>query len=627
VSTRRSDFVVPGAPDRAGLATRHLAILLVSTAAPLTVLSSGVSSAMRASGLLGVAVLFLVLTAVLLGFAVAYRAVAKNIAHAGGFYPYVCRAFGPGTGLGAAAVALLGYNAMAIGVQGLLGAVFVDTLRARTNRAVPWWLPVVVALIVIGAVGTRSIRWSVWISGALLVLQLGALLLFDSSAIASPGPEGYSLAAFNPASLLGGSVAVAASFAFVGWVGVETASTYSEELRSPQRTMIRATLFSVALIGGLSAFSIWALTIASGPSGVVAQAKALGTDQVPTEIAARLGTGFGDAFNALLVASLFATALCFHNLGARQFGALARDGVLPSPLGRRAADGGAPYVASVVQTVLALVVVVVFAVVGADPRLELFAWLSNLGATCVLLLLALVSLATIVFLLRSDYEEGSFFGWEGPVVAAFFSLVTFGALFALSVAHFNRLLGVPSGSPQALFLPGLIPILFVVGLLVGRLYRVTRPEVVAALGLPVEPAVELGVDPGGVGSREVELAQEKRVEAFGGPVPAAEFDVFPGAYDEALGRYVDGPARRKSPAHRAPEPMITGLRPMRTSVESATAPRRLGPWRGSPVPGEAPAANASAVDWLARQISERKALESSRADPDAPAIQPVVGEA
>ena len=56
---------------------------------------------------------------------------------------------------------------------------------------------------------------------------------------------------------------------------------------------------------------------------------------------------------------------------------------------------GAPYIASATQTTLALTVVIIFAIAGADPVLKLFTWLTNLGALGVLLLMSTTSFAVV----------------------------------------------------------------------------------------------------------------------------------------------------------------------------------------------------------------------------------------
>lgn len=74
--------------------------------------------------------------------------------------------------------------------------------------------------------------------------------------------------------------------------------------------------------------------------------------------------------------------LAFHSVIARYVFAMAREAVLPT--GLAGADSGArvsaPRGGSLAQTVTAAVVVAGFALAGADPVGQMFAWLSTLGA-------------------------------------------------------------------------------------------------------------------------------------------------------------------------------------------------------------------------------------------------------
>ena len=115
----------------------------------------------------------------------------------------------------------------------------------------------------------------------------------------------------------------------------------------------------------------------------------------------RLGAFWGDTASLLFATSLFAALLSFHNAVARYTFALGRERVLPRAFGRVQPRTGAPWISSIVQTVLALSVVSVFALAGADPVLKLFTWLTNMGALGVLLLMCLTSFAVVAYFRRT----------------------------------------------------------------------------------------------------------------------------------------------------------------------------------------------------------------------------------
>jgi amino acid transporter len=87
-----------------------------------------------------------------------------------------------------------------------------------------------------------------------------------------------------------------------------------------------------------------------------------------TETAVRyVGSVAGDLVQVLLITSLFAALLSFHNVLARYVFSLGNTAALPAKCGRSHTRHASPHVASAVQTVSALVLVVASALAGLDP--------------------------------------------------------------------------------------------------------------------------------------------------------------------------------------------------------------------------------------------------------------------
>ena len=193
------------------------------------------------------------------------------------------------------------------------------------------------------------------------------------------------------------------------------------------------------------ALSSWLLGVAAGPNTIVdpeALVKAgFETDGAPDPTtvlfitgAERLGEIWGTAAALLFATSLFAALLSFHNAVARYAFALGREGVLPSVFGRVNSRTGAPWVASLMQSVLALTVVLIFAIAAANPVLTLF---TNLGALGVLLLMASTSFAVVGYFRRHPEDAvGSWAATWAPAIAGILLLV----LLVLGVANFNVLI-------------------------------------------------------------------------------------------------------------------------------------------------------------------------------------------
>jgi amino acid transporter len=183
-----------------------------------------------------------------------------------------------------------------------------------------------------------------------------------------------------------------------------------------------------------------------------------------------------------IVLALFAALLSFHNAVARYAFALGREGVLPSVFSRVNSRTGAPWIASLTQSILALTVVLIFAIAAANPVLTLFTWLTNLGALGVLLLMAATSFAVVGYFRRRPEETfGSWAATWAPALAGVLLLV----LLTLGVANFNVLITGLTDAPIDTMTIVLPVILFgggIVGLIVGATLKRRRPDVYERIG-------------------------------------------------------------------------------------------------------------------------------------------------
>ena len=302
-----------------------------------------------------------------------------------------------------------------------------------------------------------------------------------------------SLVGFNPGIAFGAAAGATLTFCVASFVGFESAAIYSEECREPRRTVARATFIAVGLIAIFYALSSWLLGVAAGfdtlvdPARLVEAGYATAGNPDPTTVlfiagAERLGSIWGTAAALLFATSLFAALLSFHNAVARYMFALGREGVIPPLFSRVHPTTGAPWVASLSQSILALVVVGIFAVSGADPVLQLFTWLTNMGALGVLLLMAVTSFAVVGYFRR--HPEAGLSSWASTVAPAIAGVLLLVVLL-LGVANFNVLITGAIGAPTTAMAVVLPVILFgggIAGLIVGAVLKSRRPEVFAAVG-------------------------------------------------------------------------------------------------------------------------------------------------
>ena len=179
----------------------------------------------------------------------------------------------------------------------------------------------------------------------------------------------------------------------------------------------RATYAAVALISAFYAFSTWAIVQHYGPSQVQAVA-AQGVDTfVINAVAAELGPVAVVILETLLIISLVASILSFHNAINRYFFALGRERVLPRVLSVLHVRHGSPYVAGLAQTGIVVLVMLAFVVADQDPYAVVFSWTSAFAVIGILVVQFLVCVAVIAFFRRDSRGVGVAARLVCPVIA------------------------------------------------------------------------------------------------------------------------------------------------------------------------------------------------------------------
>jgi amino acid transporter len=495
------DQVVEGQLRRRVLGVPDLVFFIVAASAPLTAVAGGQAATYLVTGNRGVPFLFIPLGIMLGLFAVGYAAMSRHVADAGAFYTYVSRGIGKVAGVGSAFVALIAYNAMQIGIYGLFGVATAAFMSDKIGITMEWYWWCLIGGAIIAVLGWLQINLNARVLGVALVLEVLVIAIFDFAIVADPGPQGLTLTGFDPSVATGAALGATLTFCVASFVGFESAALYSEEAKDPKRTVARATFIAIGIIAVFYAISSWLLANSIGPNTMVNPEALIkggfttpdGAAPDPTTVlfiagGDRLGTFWADAATLLFCTSLFAALLAFHNAVARYTFALGRERVFPRVFARVTPRTGAPYVASAAQSLLALVVVGLFAIADEDPVLKLFTWLTNLGALGVLLLMAITSFAVVAFFNRKPAEDLS--PWRtlfAPALAG----VLLTAVLVLGVLNFNVLITGLTDAPtdtMAIVLPLILLAGAVVGMLVGAYLKRNRPDVYAHIGerSPVE---------------------------------------------------------------------------------------------------------------------------------------------
>jgi amino acid transporter len=404
---------VKDAPDgSASLARNQIGVLgivffVVAAAAPLTVVVALFPVIIGSGNGVGIAGAFVVVAAVLTLFAVGYVAMSKHITNAGAFYAFITRGLGRPMGLGSASLAIFAYDAIQLGVIGGFGYYAAEFCVSHTGVAVPWWVFSFLAMGAAVFLGVRQIHAGARVLAVLLTLETGIILILNIGILFnSPNPvSNYSFEPFAPSAVFAGALGVALMFAHASFIGFEGTAIYGEEAKDPKRTVPRATYASVLFMGAFYAVTAFLVVNAIGVGNIVGLTSTEGGNlifAVSNDVLGRVGT---EAFQLLVITSLFAAILTFHNNVARYLYSLGRQGVIWSKLGQTHPTRQSPAVACYVQIAMVAVVVAIFAALQLDPYTTLFTWWTGVGAAGIILLQTIASIAIFVFFRRSSVDK------------------------------------------------------------------------------------------------------------------------------------------------------------------------------------------------------------------------------
>ncbi len=503
------------AKDRLGVFS--VIMFAMTAAAPLLVVGGLVTEGWALTGVTGLPLAFIVIGITLAVFSVGYVAMARHVTNAGAFYSYIARGGTKSLGVGASFVALLAYNLLQIGLYGAFGVFAQGFFAQKLNWDYKWWVYALVAWIVVALMGALRVDINGRILAVLLAVEVAVVLIFDIVDVAHPHGGSVSLSAFAPNHLFVTGVGAAFALAVTAFTGFEAAPVFSEESRHARKTIPAATYLALGVMGVLYALTSWAITVADGANNVVSDAQKPGASLI-FDVAGRfLG---GNSFiinlgNVLLLTSVFAALISFHNSVTRYSFSLGREGVLPRALGRTRPRSGAPFVASVVQSVLALIVIVVYSIAGWDPLSELFFWLGTTGGVGILILLVATSISVIKFFAKDHGGETVWTRVIAPVIAT----IALAYVLYETLSGYADLLGVVPGTStykMRWILPSLFLVVAIIGVLWALVLKSRQPEVYNAIGLGAVAGADAAALGGFIPDQRVGGSNEAKEESTSG---------------------------------------------------------------------------------------------------------------
>lgn len=464
----------PGELRRGVLGPAQIAFFVISAAGPLVAMAGGIPIAMLFGNGPGIPAMFVLASAILLIFSVAYTAMAREVRSAGAFYAFAARGLGRDAAGATGMIALLSYNSIQIGLYGLFGTAAKSLVDPVLGISLPWWSYALAALAAVAWFGYRQVDLSARVLGVLVAGEYVVVLVLIAAILAAGGDAGLTARPFAPDVIMTGSPAIGLMLGFSAFVGFEATTIYSEEARDPGRTIALATYLSVLLIGGFYTLATWAVVNGAGIEKLLPALRSSDPTQLLFSLSGRYAGGWlSFAMRILFVTSAFASVLAFHNAIARYLFAMGREGLLHRTLARTHPRFASPSSSSVVQTLLAIGSLVLFVLLGADPVLVVFTLPSAVATLGIILMMAIASASALRY----------FSGRPNTVrvrLCAALSLIGFGAIAALVMLRFDVLSG--GASPILDLLPLTIPVVAAIGILLVRMLSHRDPMAYYRLG-------------------------------------------------------------------------------------------------------------------------------------------------
>jgi len=405
---------------------------------------------------------------------------AQRFHHSGSVYGFVGATLGARAGV-VAGWGLLGtytfYGVVTSMASGIFGSAFLDAVGLWNDP--PAWSGFLIGAIALAGVylftvspvrqGTRVLL-SVEAVTVALILVVTAVVLVRLAVGDAPDDRGLTLSPFTVPSGTGSSALfLGAVFGFLSFAGFEAAATLGEEARRPRRDIPRAIL-GTAIFGGVYFIVVtWVEVMAFGPDekGVTAFGN---SGSLLGDLGTRyIGAWVGDLITLGAAVSAFGCALACSVGASRLLFALSRDGVLPTRLGEVSPGRRTPAAAAtVVCTVIALIVVLAWAAFGAEP-FDLFFYSGTIGTLILLVAYALATVGAVRLVFFSgDPRADDVPRWQIAIPVL--------ALVVLGYTLYRNVVPYPEGTA------GWMPVVCGAWLLAAVVFVLARPRLAEQAG-------------------------------------------------------------------------------------------------------------------------------------------------
>lgn len=449
-----------------------IVLMVTAAAAPLVVVSTYIPLSLAFGAGMTVPLTYLTATVILLMFTIGFAQMAKRITASGAFYNFTTRGLGRPVGLGAGMTVMIGYSMICVAIGGLFGFFASLMLDQYLGLTAPWWVCSIAAVLLMFLIGYFKVTLAGKILGIALGLEVLVVFVVATAIILQGGAEGQMPESFNPLNWAAApAVGIGFFFAFWSWIGFETTAIYGEETTDPKKSVPRATYIAVITLGVFYTFASYAAVVGFG-SDSVSKANEL-VDQYYFVLADMYTIPLMRLMMDILVLTgCFACSFAFFNNAARYFFSMGRDRILPHRFGRTHRNHKSPHIANGLQTVIAIIAFLIFAMIGADPVLHVAGWLPIFCTLSIILVQAIVSIAVIAYFNREGRHSAG--DWWKTMIAPLIGGIAQFVVMYLLISNLPFLAG--SSELVVIMIPVYVAIVFIVGLSYGFYLRKSHPH-------------------------------------------------------------------------------------------------------------------------------------------------------
>ena len=251
---------------------------------------------------------------------------AKRYSGSGTVYEFIAHSLGKRAAAFCAGIYHLAAMALAGPGIAIIGGLWAKTFfNDHMGLDMTWWIwALIIALLMYGA-NVMGVQISVKAQLVLIVLSIVPVLVLAVKVIADGRTAGNSLKSFNPGNVAaGGSVFKGLLFAILMFIGFELAAALGEESKDPQRSIPRAVVATILIVGAF--YLITQYTLAIGATDKA-------SDFAPMADL-YLNRFFAVWIDLAILLDILAVGIGFQLAAARGLFTLARDGLLPAPLAK-----------------------------------------------------------------------------------------------------------------------------------------------------------------------------------------------------------------------------------------------------------------------------------------------------